>query len=80
MLDVSAFIRDLTILFWWILPGHAVNMRLYLLVLARLVIYTAEGVAFYSLVATVLAGTEEDRPVRSLRQDGNQGNQGKERS
>ena len=60
MLDVSAFIRDLTILFWWILPGHAVNMRLYLLVLARLVIYTAEGVAFYSLVATVLAGTEEE--------------------
>ena len=60
MLDVSAFIRDLTILFWWILPSHAVNMRLYLLVLARLVIYTAEGVAFYSLVATVLAGTEEE--------------------
>ena len=60
MLDVSAFIRDLTILFWWILPSHAVNMRLYLLVLARLVIYTAEGVAFYSLIATVLAGTEEE--------------------
>ena len=45
MLDLSAFIRDLTILFWWILPGHAVNMRLYLLVLARLVIYTAEGLS-----------------------------------
>ena len=60
MLDVSAFLRDLTIFFWWILPSHAVNTRLYLLVLARLVIYTAEGVAFYSLVATVLAGTEEE--------------------
>ena len=60
MWDVSAFIRDLTIFFWWILPSHAVNTRLYLLVLARLVIYTAEGVAFYSLVATVLAGTEEE--------------------
>merc|ERR1712016_540864 len=60
MMDVSAFIRDLTILFWWILPGHAVNMRLYLLVLARLVIYTAEATAFYSLVATILAGTDEE--------------------
>ena len=60
MLDLGAFLRDLTIFFWWILPSHAVNMRLYLLVLARLVIYTAEGVAFYSLVATVLAGTEEE--------------------
>merc|ERR1712020_455721 len=30
------------------------------LILARLVIYAAEGVAFYSLVATVLAGTEEE--------------------
>ena len=60
MMDISAFIRDLTILFWWILPGHAVNMRLYLLVLARLVIYTAEATAFYSLVATILAGTDEE--------------------
>ena len=60
MMDISAFIRDLTILFWWILPAHAVNMRLYLLVLARLVIYTAEATAFYSLTATILAGTDEE--------------------
>ena len=60
MMDITAFIKDLTILFWWILPAHAVNMRLYLLILARVVIYTAEATAFYSLTATILAGTEEE--------------------
>ena len=60
MMDITAFIKDLTILFWWILPAHAVNMRLYLLILARVVIYTAEATAFYSLVATILAGTDEE--------------------
>ena len=59
-MDITAFIKDLTILFWWILPAHAVNMRLYLLILARVVIYTAEATAFYSLTATILAGTEEE--------------------
>ena len=58
--SLGIFLRDLVIFFWWVLPGHAVNTRLYLLILARLVIYAGEGVAFYSLVATVLAGTEEE--------------------
>ena len=60
MRDLGIFLRDLVIFFWWVLPGHAVNTRLYLLILARLVIYAGEGVAFYSLVATVLAGTDEE--------------------
>ena len=48
--SLGIFLRDLVIFFWWVLPGHAVNTRLYLLILARLVIYAGEGVAFYSLV------------------------------
>ena len=57
---ITEFIKDLTILFWWVLPVHAVNMRLYLLIFARVVIYTAEATAFYSLTATILAGTEDE--------------------
>ena len=60
MKAITEFIKDLTILFWWVLPVHAVNMRLYLLIFARVVIYTAEATAFYSLTATILAGTEEE--------------------
>ena len=57
---ITEFIKDLTILFWWVLPVHAVNMRLYFLIFARVVIYTAEATAFYSLTATILAGTEDE--------------------
>ena len=60
MKAITEFIKDLTILFWWVLPVHAVNMRLYLLIFARVVIYTAEATAFYSLTATILAGTEDE--------------------
>ena len=37
MKDIAEFIRDLTVLFWWVLPVNAVNMRLYCLIFARIV-------------------------------------------
>ena len=60
MKDIAEFIRDLTVLFWWVLPVNAVNMRLYCLIFARVVIYIVEATAFYSLTVTILAGTEDE--------------------
>ena len=60
MKDIAEFIRDLTVLFWWVLPVNAVNMRLYCLIFARIVIYIVEATAFYSLTVTILAGTEDE--------------------
>ena len=57
---IAEFIRDLTVLFWWVLPVTAVNMRFYCLIFARIVIYIVEATAFYSLTVTILAGTEDE--------------------
>ena len=52
---IAEFIRDLTVLFWWVLPVTAVNMRFYCLIFARIVIYIVEATAFSSLTVTILA-------------------------
>ena len=57
---IAEFIRDLTVLFWWALPGTAVNMRFYCLIFTRIVFYIVEATAFYSLTVTILAGTEDE--------------------
>ena len=57
---IAEVIRDLTLLFWWALPGTATNMRFYCLIFTRLVFYILEATAFYAMTATILAGTDTD--------------------
>ena len=59
---VAEVVRDLTLLFWWSLPGPATNLRFYCLIFARLVFYILEATAFYAMTATILAGTDTDDP------------------
>ena len=57
---IAEVIRDLTLLFWWALPGTAVNMRFYCLIFTRIVFYIVEATAFYAMTVTILAGTEDE--------------------
>ena len=57
---IAELIRDLTLLFWWALPGTATNMRFYCLIFTRIVFYIVEATAFYAMTATILAGTDTD--------------------
>ena len=59
---IAEVVRDLTLLFWWSLPGPATNLRFYCLIFARLVFYILEATAFYAMTATILAGTDTDDP------------------
>ena len=57
---IAELIRDLTLLFWWALPGTATNMRFYCLIFTRIVFYIVEATAFYAMTVTILAGTEDE--------------------
>ena len=59
---IAEVVRDLTLLFWWSLPGPATNLRFYCLIFARLVFYILEATAFYAMTATILAGADTDDP------------------
>ena len=59
---VAEVLRDLTLLFWYTLPGPATNLRFYCLILARMVFYVLEATAFYAMTATIMAGADTDDP------------------